>query len=54
MARIGVILCNCFGEIGKVIDLESIRKRLEADPAVDSVTIVESLCLPGVRGKPTP
>jgi len=47
MARIGVILCNCFGEIGRVVDLESLKARLEADPAVDSVTIVESLCLPG-------
>jgi len=47
MKKIGVILCNCFGEIGKTIDLESIRKRLEVDPAVDCVTIAESLCLPG-------
>jgi len=47
MARIGVILCNCFGEIGNTIDLDSVRTRLEADPSVDSVTIVESLCLPG-------
>ncbi|MGE5800522.1 MAG: FAD-dependent oxidoreductase, partial [Syntrophaceae bacterium] len=47
MGRIGVILCNCFGEIGNTIDLESVKTRLEADPSVDSVTIVESLCLPG-------
>jgi heterodisulfide reductase subunit A2 len=47
MARIGVILCNCFGEIGKVIHLESLKKRLETDPAVESVTIVDSLCMPG-------
>ncbi len=47
MSKVGVFLCNCFGEIGKVIDLESLKNRLEADPYVDSVTIVESLCLPG-------
>jgi len=47
MSKISIFLCNCFGEIGKIIDLESIRKKLETDPAVDSVTIVESLCLPG-------
>ena len=47
MTKIGVFLCNCFGEIGKVIDLESIRKRLESDPAVDFVTVRESLCMPG-------
>jgi heterodisulfide reductase subunit A len=47
MARIGVILCNCFGEIGNTIDLESVKTRLEAGPSVDFVTIVESLCLPG-------
>jgi len=47
MARIGILLCNCFGEIGRTVDLKSIKARLEADPAVDSVTIVESLCLPG-------
>jgi heterodisulfide reductase subunit A len=47
MKKIGVILCNCYGEIGKAIDLESLKRRLEMDPAVDSVTIVESLCLPG-------
>ncbi len=51
MARIGVILCNCFGEIGKVIDLHSLKKRFENDPSVDSVTIVESLCLPGDTAK---
>jgi heterodisulfide reductase subunit A len=51
MARIGVILCNCFGEIGKVIDLESLKKRLETDPAVESVTIMDSLCLPGDAAK---
>ena len=47
MAKIGVILCNCFGEIGRVVDLESLKTRLEADPAVDFVTIRDSLCLPG-------
>jgi heterodisulfide reductase subunit A len=47
MARIGILLCNCFGEIGRTVDLESIKARLDADPAVDSVTIVDSLCLPG-------
>jgi len=47
MTKIGVFLCNCFGEIGGVIDLESIRKRLESDPAVDFVTVRESLCMPG-------
>jgi heterodisulfide reductase subunit A2 len=51
MARIGVILCNCFGEIGKVIALESLKKRLETDPAVESVTIMDSLCLPGDAAK---
>ena len=47
MTKTGVFLCNCYGEIGKVIDLESIRKRLEADPAVDFVSVRESLCMPG-------
>ena len=47
MAKIGVILCTCFGEIGRVVDLESLKTRLEADPAVDFVTIRDSLCLPG-------
>lgn len=51
MAKIGVILCNCFGEIGNTIDLESVKTRLEADASVDSVTIVESLCLPGDAAK---
>ena len=51
MSRISVILCNCFGEIGKVIDLESLKKRLETDPAVESVTIVDSLCMPGDAAK---
>ncbi len=45
--KIGVILCKCFGEIGGVIDLETLKRQLEGHPAVDSVTIVESLCLPG-------
>ncbi len=45
MPKVTVFLCDCFGEIGKVIDLESIRKRFNADPAVDGVTITESLCL---------
>jgi heterodisulfide reductase subunit A2 len=47
MSKIGVFLCNCFGEIGKVIDLESLKKRLETDPAVEAVTIMDSLCMPG-------
>ncbi len=47
MARIGVILCNCFGEIGRVVDLESLKARLETGPSVDFVSIQESLCLPG-------
>jgi len=47
MAKIGVILCNCFGEIGRTVDLESIRKSLVSDPAVDFVTVRESLCMPG-------
>ncbi len=51
MSKISVILCNCFGEIGKVIDLESLKKRLETDPAVKAVMIVESLCLPGNAAK---
>ena len=51
MARIGVILCNCFGEIGNVIHLESLKKRLETDTAVKSVTIVDSLCMPGDAAK---
>jgi len=51
MAKISVILCNCFGEIGKVVDLLSLKKRIENDSAVDSVTIVESLCLPGDAAK---
>jgi heterodisulfide reductase subunit A len=47
MSKISVFLCNCFGEIGKVIDLESLKKRFETDPAVESVTIMDSLCMPG-------
>ena len=47
MAKIGVILCNCFGEIGNTVNLESIRERLASDPSVDFVTIRESLCQPG-------
>jgi heterodisulfide reductase subunit A len=45
MSKITVFLCNCFGEIGKVIDLEALKKRFESDPAVDGVSIMESLCL---------
>jgi len=47
MSKVSIFLCNCFGEIGKVIDLESLKKRFETDPAVESVTIVDSLCMPG-------
>ena len=47
MAKIGVILCNCFGEIGNTVNLETIRERLASDPAVDVVTLRESLCQPG-------
>jgi heterodisulfide reductase subunit A len=51
MSKTSVFLCNCFGEIGKVIDLESLKKGLENDPAVESVTIADSLCLPGDAAK---
>ncbi|HET6489392.1 MAG TPA: FAD-dependent oxidoreductase [Syntrophales bacterium] len=51
MSKISLFLCNCFGEIGKVIDLESLKKRLETDPAVESITIVDSLCMPGDAAK---
>jgi len=47
MAKIGVILCNCFGEIGNTVNLESIRERLASDPSVDFVILRESLCQPG-------
>lgn len=47
MKKIGVFLCNCFGEIGRTVDLESIRKRLASDPSVGFVALRESLCMPG-------
>jgi len=38
-------LCECYGEISDVVDLESIRKGLEHHPRIVSCEKVKSLCL---------
>lgn len=38
-------LCECYGEISDVVDLESIRKRLEHHPQLVSCEKMKSLCL---------
>lgn len=45
MAKIAVFLCRCFGEIDHVIDLDSLRNKMEKDTSIASVFIVDSLCL---------
>jgi heterodisulfide reductase subunit A len=45
MSGIAVLLCRCFGEINRVIDLDSLQKKLEKNDAVVFSSICESLCL---------
>ena len=45
MSGIAVFLCRCFGEINRVIDLDSLQKKLEKNDAVVSSSVCESLCL---------
>ena len=45
MSGTGVFLCRCFGEVGSVIDLDSLRKKSEENPSVVFSSVCESLCL---------
>ncbi|HET6459294.1 MAG TPA: FAD-dependent oxidoreductase [Syntrophales bacterium] len=45
MSGIGVFLCRCFGEVNRVVDLDSLQKKSEGRPYVVSSSICESLCL---------
>ena len=45
MSGIAVFLCRCFGEINRVIDLDSLQKKLEQDHSVVFFDVVESICL---------
>ena len=47
MSGIAVFLCKCFGEISRVIDLDSSQKKMQKDPSVVSSLVAESLCLAG-------
>ena len=44
MSGIAVFLCRCFGEIDRVIDLDSLQKKSEKNASVVFSSIVESLC----------
>ena len=45
MSGIAVFLCRCFGEVNRVIDLDSLQKNMEKNPAVVSSSMSDSLCL---------
>lgn len=45
MSEIGVFLCRCFGEVNRVIDLDSLHIKLEEYPSVVFSSVFESLCL---------
>jgi heterodisulfide reductase subunit A len=45
MSGIAVFLCRCFGEINRVIDLDSLQKKSEKYPSVVFSAVCESLCL---------
>ncbi|MGC9976365.1 MAG: FAD-dependent oxidoreductase [Syntrophales bacterium] len=45
MSGIGIFLCRCFGEVNRVVDLDSLQKKSEGRPYVVSSSICESLCL---------
>ena len=45
MSGAGVFLCKCFGEVNRVIDLDSLRRKSEEDPSVVFSSVCESLCL---------
>ena len=45
MPGIAVFLCRCFGEIDRVIDLDSLQKILEKDHSIVFSSIIDSLCL---------
>ena len=45
MSGIAVFLCKCFGEVNRVIDLDSLQKKMEKDPSVVFSSVCESLCL---------
>ncbi len=44
MSGIAVFLCRCFGEVNRVIDLDSLQKRSEKNDAVVFSSVCESLC----------
>ena len=45
MPGIAVFLCRCFGEIDRVIDLDSLQKNVEKDHSIVFSSIIDSLCL---------
>ena len=45
MSGIAVFLCRCFGEINRVIDLDSLQKKSEKNDTVVFSSVCESLCL---------
>jgi heterodisulfide reductase subunit A len=45
MSGIAVFLCRCFGEVKRVIDLDSLQKEAERHNDVVSSAVCESLCL---------
>jgi heterodisulfide reductase subunit A2 len=45
MSGIGVLLCRCFGEINRVIDLDSLKMKSEKNPSIVFSSVCESLCL---------
>jgi heterodisulfide reductase subunit A len=45
MSGIGLFICKCFGEVNRVIDLDSLQKKSEGNPSVAFSSVCESLCL---------
>jgi heterodisulfide reductase subunit A len=43
--RIGVVLCQCKGEVSGGLDLEKLKKAVRSRPAVSAVTDVDALCV---------
>ena len=45
MSGIAVFLCKCFGEVNRVIDLDTLQKKSEKNASVVFSSVCESLCL---------
>ena len=45
MSGIGLFICKCFGEVNRVIDLDSLQKKSEGNPSVAFSSVCESLCI---------